>query len=450
MKPMFCIRTRDSFRSSPSLISRARCGCRALPYLCLLIGIVLLAGCSNAAIKSDVTCSLESIDSCRVALAPAPASDQKISELQAKARISGDERSLNDLGWALIERARTTFDPGYYKLAENCAVCLETLSPGNPSALLLRGHALDSLHRFSEAEAIARQLVSVRGLYLDYEILGDALMEQGKMSEAIAAYQSMMDLKPGPEAYSRAAHMRWLTGDLDGAIEMMGLAARGAGGGEPAAWAETRLAVYLMQAGNLKLALGACHEALSLQPNYAPALLAKSRILLAQGHVDDAVAILRTAARLNPLPDYQWTLAEALRAARLSEEVEVTETQIAERGAETDPRTAALFLATRQLLPDIALTLARKEFENRQDAYTRDTLAWTLYAAGHFAEAQQMMKQALAVGTNDARFFLHAALIAAKCGDKREARSYCRRATSIQQMLLPTEREILAKQMTAL
>src|SRR5262249_40172270 len=156
-------------------------------------------------------------------------------------------------------------------------------------------------------------------------------------------------------AYSRAAHIRWLTGDLEGAIEMMTLAARGAGGGEPAAWAETRLAVYLMQAGNLKPALGACHEALSLQPNYAPALLAEARILLAQGQVDDALAILRTAARLNPLPDYQWTLAEALRAAGLPEEVEAAETQIVERGAETDPRTAALFLATRQLKPDTAL-----------------------------------------------------------------------------------------------
>jgi tetratricopeptide (TPR) repeat protein len=420
-------------------------------HLCLLSGIVLLAGCSKAGTnKPEVTRSLDSVDACRIALAPTPAPDQKLSELQAKARINADERSLDALGWAFIEKARTAYDPGYYKIAESCAACLETRSPGNPSALLLRGHALDSLHRFSEAEAIARQLVSVRGLYLDYELLGDALMEQGKMSEAVAAYQSMMDLKPGPEAYSRAAHMRWLTGDLDGAIEMMTLAARGAGSGEPAAWAETRLAVYLLQTGSLKLALAACHEALNLQPNYAPALLAKSRILLVQGQVDDALAILRTATRLNPLPDYQWALAEALRAARQDKEVEVTETQIAERGAETDPRTVALFLATRQLKPETALTLARKEFENRQDAYTRDTLAWTLYAAGQFAEAHQMMQQVMAVGTLDARFFLHAGLIAAKCGDKREARNYYRRATSIKQMLLPTEREILAKQLTAL
>ena len=41
-------------------------------------------------------------------------------------------------------------------------------------------------------------------------------MEQGKLSDAVEAYQQMMNLKPDLRAYARAAHMRWLKGDLDG------------------------------------------------------------------------------------------------------------------------------------------------------------------------------------------------------------------------------------------
>jgi hypothetical protein len=35
-------------------------------------------------------------------------------------------------------------------------------------------------------------------------------MEQGKLNEAVEAYQTIMDQRPGPQAYSRAAHIHWL------------------------------------------------------------------------------------------------------------------------------------------------------------------------------------------------------------------------------------------------
>ena len=78
----------------------------------------------------------------------------------------------------------------------------------SPEAMLLRGHALHQMHRFTEAEPIARELVKTRGLAFDFGLLGDVLMEQGKLKEAIDAYQKMMDQKPNTQAYSRAAHIR--------------------------------------------------------------------------------------------------------------------------------------------------------------------------------------------------------------------------------------------------
>ena len=151
--------------------------------------------------------------------------------------------ALEQLGYQFVARARAANDPGDYTLAERVATCLEEQQPGDPAALLLRGHALHQLHRFHEAEAIARTLVTKREFVLDYALLGDALMEQGRLAEAAAAYQKMIDLKPFYQSYTRAAHLRWLTGDLNGAIELTRKAIDAASPRNPesVAWAYTRL-----------------------------------------------------------------------------------------------------------------------------------------------------------------------------------------------------------------
>ena len=252
--------------------------------------------------------------------------------------------------------------------------------------MLLRAHVLQNLHRFKESEALAWRLVQQRGLSFDYGLLGDALMEQGKLNEAVEAYQQMMNLKPDLRAYARAAHMRWLKGDLDGAIEAMQLAVSAASpqDAESAAWVNTRLATYLFYAGKFNEAEQRCALALSLQNNYPQTLLLQGRILLGQSRFGEAVDALQNAVKLNPLPEYQWTLAEALRAAGKENEASEVEAQLCQRGASNDPRTLALYLATRHESPDTALRLARAELDSRSDVFTHDALAWSLAAAGNW------------------------------------------------------------------
>ena len=62
------------------------------------------------------------------------------------------------------------------------------------------------------------RLVVQRTFPLDYGLLGDAVLEQGSLDEAAIAYQCMVDLRPDLQSYSRVAHLRWLKGDVDGAI----------------------------------------------------------------------------------------------------------------------------------------------------------------------------------------------------------------------------------------
>jgi tetratricopeptide (TPR) repeat protein len=398
---------------------------------------------------SATTAQVET-DPCAIALAPSEPrddADRDIARLQQRAR-SGSEgaRALEQLGFRYVALARTRHDDGAYLLAEKAAECLALAEPEDATALLIRGHAMHQQHRFAEAENVARTLVAKRGMPLDYGLLGDALMEQGRLAAAGDAYQKMIDLKPFYQSYTRAAHLRWLKGDLDGAIESIRMAIAAASPRDPEsiAWAYTRLAQYELQHGRLREAARALDAALEHQPDYAAALLARGRLLLATAKDGEAVEVLRRAARLNPLPEYEWALADALRRSRSAAEAENVERRLTRDGARSDPRTVALFLATRRASVPQAVALAQRELTARSDVFTLDAVAWTLAAAGRIDEAESLMKRAVAEGTQDGRLFLHAGAIAAAVGRRGEARTWLKKAERVRAMLLPSELDELA------
>jgi tetratricopeptide (TPR) repeat protein len=388
---------------------------------------------------------------CAAALAPGRIendSDRAIVRAQDEARRDASARAaLERLGDLYIARARTRNDPGDYKLAEVAAECLGAKYPEDATALLLKGHVLHQLHRFREAEQIARSLVARRTFVLDFGLLGDALMEQGHLDEAANAYQRMIDLKPFYQSYTRAAHLRWLKGDLDGAIELMRLAIASAGARDPeaSAWAWTRLATYELQAARFDEAATAAERALTYQADYAAALLAQGRILLATNRPGDALKVLRRAASLNAAPEYQWILADALRLEGLGAEADVIERELMTRGSTADPRTFALFLATRRIEPGKALSLTEDELRARADVFTLDAHAWALAANGRIDDAAGEMTRALREGTRDARLFLHAAVINRAAGRHRDAARWFARAVRLKSQLFPSESIELTK-----
>jgi len=389
-------------------------------------------------------------DLCVIVLAPHRGDaklDQQIRKIQSEIPASiQPELQVERLGWCYVAKARASCDAGFYKLAELCALCLEARAPGSPESLLLRGHALQNLHRFREAEPIARQLVEGRGLPFDHGLLGDVLMEQGKLTEAILEYQTMVDGKPDSHAYARIAHVRWLKGDLRGAIGAMGLAAGATGpqAAEPAAWIQTRLGLYLLQAGFAEAAREAAEVALALQNDYPPALLLLGRIGMADERPAAALDPLKRACERNPLPEYQWAWSEALNAAGQTNEAGGVETQLLKTGAVNDPRTFALFLATKKLQPARAVALAERELEQRADVHSHDALAWAMAAADRWTEARRHSQQALAESTADPRLHLHAGLIALHLGLDQEAQLRLADASRYGRLLLPSERAALA------
>jgi tetratricopeptide (TPR) repeat protein len=422
----------------------------------LLIGGCAIALCASRATRAASPGTGTSLDE-RIILVPPEGSEREDRDilLWQKRVTAGRETGPGSLGiyerlgWSFVAKARRTLDAGYYKLAEKTADVMDARFGSTDEALLLRGHVYHNLHRFQEAESVARTLVSRRGLAFDFALLSDALMEQGKLTESVAACGRMMALKPGLEAYSRAANLRWLTGDLPGAIEAMEGAVRAGSPLEPTntAWTLSRLSLYYLQAGRAEDALRVAESAARAVPDYPPALLARGRALVALGHPDQAVDPLGRAERLNPLPEYQWWLADALRAAGQPEAAASVEEKLKLRGEASDPRTYSLFLATRGGDSAEAVRLARAELTNRADVFTQDALAWALASGGDYDRADAAMRGALAAKTKDARLFLHAGEIAMNRGEPDSAKAYFGEAAKYSGTLTPSERTLLSRRL---
>jgi len=378
------------------------------------------------------------------------ATDRTIREAQGRVE-SGfvPVASIERLGWAYVAKSRESFDAGYLVLAESCASAIESLPEAGksaPEALLLRGHVFTQWHRFAEAEELARELVSRRGIPFDHLLLGDALMEQGKLDEAIESYQTGADLRPDLQSYARAGWIRWLIGDLEGAIEATRRAVNAGTRQDPdaLAWVTTRLASFYFTAGELEMAERTATAALAVRPSYPPALLLSGRLLLARGDAAGAVDLLKTAAKANPMPDYQWLLAEALREAGREPEAVAVESALKKMGPAIDGRTMALFFATHGESLEEAEKMAREELLHRQDIFTHDALAFALHGLGRNTEAREHMDLVVREGTADGRLFLHAALIAASVGEIEESGDWLAAATELRPTLLPAEQRRLA------
>jgi tetratricopeptide (TPR) repeat protein len=415
------------------------------------LAVLALAGCGGS--QPTATVAASGVGACDVALAEGSAGGHaRIVQLQSRARAAAMRTAhVEKLGWAFVAAARESGDAGYYGLALQAADCLDEQKAGSPEALLLRAHAQLQQHRFAEAEESARALVALRGSWTDHAVLGDALVERGGIAAAIGAYQRMADERPGPEAYARIAQVRWLRGDLDGAIEFMTRAARATSPGDRAglAWHQGRLAQLVLLTGDFDTALRLARSARRAMPESANAFAIEGRVLLALDRPGEALPLLGRAASAG-LAEHQWLWLEAAEAAGHPDEARRAAQALVATGHATDPRTYAIYLATRSDDPQAAVRIAQAELSVRTDVHTYDALAWALYKAGDLAGARSHSALAVALGTTDPRLWLHAGLIAASAGDAAAARNWLARAARLESVLLPSERAQLQAARAAL
>ena len=72
-------------------------------------------------------------------------------------------------------------------------------------------------------------------------------------------------------------------------------------------------------------------------------------------------------------------------------------------------------------------------------------LAWAALKAGKVDEAQSAIKEALRLGTRDAKLYYHAGMIAKAAGDRTAARSHLERALKLSPQFDPLQAEVARK-----
>ncbi len=365
-----------------------------------------------------------------VAQATSPA-QQRIAAAQAVlATPRAGYDAYNQLALAYARRARETADPADYARAEDAIQESLRLSPGNLEAQKMRAWVLLGKHEFAEALTLARMLnKSAPDDVLVYGFLTDANAELGNYKEAEEACQWMLDLRPGNiPALTRAAYLRELFGDLEGATELMTAAYDRTAPAEveDRAWLLTQIAHLQVIAGQAGRAEPLLTEALRLFPGYHYALAQRARVRTAQGRHAEAVELLKRRYEAAPHPENLYAAAVALeRAGRIDE----ARTAFADFEARAIRESSKWDNANRELIfyytdharkPADALRIAQLEIARRSDVYTRDAYAWALHANGRARDARVQVDLALAVGIKDPEVLARAAAIR-KAADAQSA-----------------------------
>jgi tetratricopeptide (TPR) repeat protein len=318
--------------------------------------------------------------------------------------LAGDDPLAEAQALLAAQRARP--DAARFERAKGIAEAEVARAPGAARAWTLLAWARMIEHRFADALAAAR---TADGLAPDdartLALMSDALVELGRYDEAIAVTQRLADTSPGVPAWIRAAHIRFLYGDLDGAIGLMAMAARaGSPHAEETAWTWLDLARLELHAGDLAAAGGALAAAQAAFPALPGLPSAKARLQLAEGNNKAALDLLRESLRA------QTNAEDALLAWRLAQQMG-EEGSVRHFAALLDAlarldtlglsrRTLAEYFAETGEQPR-ALALARQEFEARPDIYSHAILATVLQRAGEAALARDHARRALALGTAD-------------------------------------------------
>ncbi|CAN5795069.1 hypothetical protein BH24ACT3_BH24ACT3_17080 [soil metagenome] len=345
---------------------------------------------------------------------------------QAVAADPDDVRSLQALGLVYVSRAVQVGDPAFYAQAERAFEAADDLVPDDFGTLLGRGAAATSLHEFSRAGELGEEATTARPGNPDaLGLLVDAQVELGQYTDAAAALQDMLDIRPGLPALARTSYLRQLNGDLDGAIEAM-TRAEVAGTGSP-----FDVATVVALRGDLRFidgeadaALDAYDRALELSPGLLGAEIGRARVLVSTGEGDRAIAILDEVVDRYPTPAALVLLAELHEAA--GNTAEATDARELVRGVASLQEEAgqivdlemALFEADLGDDPDRAVVLARAAYDARPDnVFTADALGWALLQAGDAAAALPFAEQAVRLGTADPLLRYRAAEVFAANGD---------------------------------
>ncbi|HEY1273245.1 MAG TPA: tetratricopeptide repeat protein [Terriglobales bacterium] len=392
-----------------------------------------------------------------------PLSPAERSIAQARTLIEKNPKNFeafNALALALSRRARETSDVTFYAQAEEALRKSFDISPGNFDGQRTHVWLLLGRHEFAAALEEAKKLnTKMPDDVMLYGFLTDANVELGNYADAEKAAQWMLDLRPGNlPGLTRAAYLRELFGDVDGALELMNMAYESTPPSEveDGAWILTQMAHLHLSAGRVNEAENLLQQALTMFPNYHYALGNLAKVRIQQKRFGDAVDLLQQRYQAAPHAENLYDLAVALDLAgskpdALKAFAEFEQKSLVETNrADNSNHELIFYYADHARQPAKALEVARREFARRRDVFTLDSYAWALHVNAQDQEARLQIEKALAVGIHDHRMLGHAVEILHHLGDRAAAERYSRQSVGSSagawDGAVPNSAEVIANQ----
>lgn len=353
-----------------------------------------------------------------------------------------DAVSYTLLGEQYSRQARETGDVSGYQRAEEALHQSLELLPDYAPAKTALASIYYAQHEFDRSLNLAEQVYE--SSYKNAQariIVADSYLSLGQYEQAETIYNELSDTSLTPPLLARLANLAELRGDSDQALLLIRRAAgdtlRSGGTKENAAW-------YLLRVGDIYFNRGEIQEAgefyeasLRVFDDYYLAYAGLGKIRAAEGKYQEAIIYYQKAVDIIPQPDFLAALGDLYMVTGQPEQAKIQYDtveyigKLAAINKQVYNRQLANFYADHDLQLKQALQLALTELEDRKDIYGYDTAAWAYYKNGKFDEAQQMMHRALEMGTQDARLFYHAGMIAHALHKDQQARIYLEQALEI-------------------
>lgn len=344
-------------------------------------------------------------------------------------------KSYISLANAYNQKVRESADVGYYQKISDLMDRAESAFPNHPDIYSTRANVLLGRHHFYEALALIEKSIRLNPREpLYYSIAADGYIETGQYDKAVEATDIMLSLKPGSLAYTRAAYLRELYGDIDGAIELMEAAADTTSSfPENSAWTYTELG-KLYARSDSAAAQRAFESALKIIPDYPPAIAYLGKLAAGKQNYTAAITYFEKAFSLLPIAQYAIDLGDAHRKANDQAKAiqyyslaKIAFSASKSSGVDTDLE-EAVFLLDRDLDIEIALQKAKAAYEKRPGIFAADTLAWGYYKNGQMTEAIKYGKEAMRIPHKSGEIFYHQSLISLAAGDSKKAAEYADKA----------------------
>jgi tetratricopeptide (TPR) repeat protein len=246
----------------------------------------------------------------------------------------------------------------------------------------------------------------------------------------------MVQMRPDIASYARLSYARELEGNTRGALAAMHRALLAAGSPDDAAWVSYQLGGLYLRTGRIGRAAYVFRQSEALSPTYVPPHAGLARVAWERGHLDAAIRGYRWVVARLPLPEHVIALGDLYTVAGRTKQADdayalagTEATLFRANGVNVDVE-LALFEADHGD-PAAALADAQAGWAARHSINAGDALAWASYRSGDARAAARYERWALHLGTRDALYRYHAAMIELRLGQRDAARRDLARALAI-------------------